>query len=678
MGQTTSSGSVHDKYFIQKVKLGQGSFGTVWRAKDRQQGHTVAIKQLERASMPKRGVRREDIEREVTMMKACSHENLTKLHDFYEDSQSLYLCLEYCDGGDFGDKVKERGMALQEHEAADWMRQICSAINALHAKSICHRDIKPDNFMVAGDTLKLSDFGLALFLPNGKLLTDKCGTPAFMAPEQHGLPKNSRGYSFPVDMWAAGVSMYMLMFGGRHPFLTSDGKLNDDVLMQGTLDFRENQGNWFGFGAQGPLRFSEKARSLCQSLVTPKTEKRLTAANAIRVQWLQQQGGPPRRAPTQELAGGEALPANAREADIPVPNAQAPNNGNATPIAGRNDNWWGGFGMGMAGAAAAEQATAQGTSQQPPAPAVDQGLLAENQQLKAQMQNLEQMVRSKTRQLEEVAKRWSGAPQGKMVLPKGTPCRYYSAQYGWCPGRADAEYANSDGSFDLDIRKQAAPDKISPAEKVRQEDAWPPGTLVAYHSASNDKWFPSEVEGYNASDFTYNLSVRQHAEVSRMRLRVGDRLPSAPANPNEAASSSGGASGGDPRQDAAATQGLWRGEGYSNSPQTVMEGWSCQVSESEGPDAWWLPAVIEGIDMARSEVAVVLAAPERPRKLRVPQSAVRAPKEASLSWPRNTEVLYYNSRSQWMPAKVFHFNGNGSYDLDVREGADPARIRPAW
>merc|ERR1719199_710104 len=102
-------------------------------------------------------------------MQAAKHVNITQLHGTFEDNQSIYLALEYCDGGDFGDKVKERGMGLREEEAADWMAQICAAIAALHTKGICHRDIKPDNFMVAGDTLKLTDFGLALFLPRGKL-----------------------------------------------------------------------------------------------------------------------------------------------------------------------------------------------------------------------------------------------------------------------------------------------------------------------------------------------------------------------------------------------------------------------------------------------------------------------------------------------------------------------------
>jgi serine/threonine protein kinase len=258
---------LEDRYYLQKVKLGQGSFGTVWRAVDRHSNRVVAIKQLDKAAMPRRGVRQQDIEREVNVMQAVVHENITQLLSTFEDRGHIYLALEYCDGGDFGDKVKERGLHLTEPEASDWMRQVLSAIAALHAKAICHRDIKPDNFMVHANTVKLADFGLALFLPRGRLLTEKCGTPAFMCPEQHKLPRGSRGYTNLCDVWAAGVTMYMLMFGGRHPFLTSSQQIDEKRLLGGHLCFSVDLGLCgFGLGG-GEGRFSEPARRLCKRLV---------------------------------------------------------------------------------------------------------------------------------------------------------------------------------------------------------------------------------------------------------------------------------------------------------------------------------------------------------------------------------------------------------------------------
>mmetsp|Transcript_94294 Transcript_94294/g.249289 ORF Transcript_94294/g.249289 Transcript_94294/m.249289 type:complete len:440 (+) Transcript_94294:166-1485(+) len=286
MGQ--ASGKVDDHFFLQKVKLGEGSFGTVWRAVDRQSKETVAVKQLEKATMPRRGVRQQDIENEIQVMRAVEHRNVTKLLAHFEDSDNIWIALEYCDGGDFGDKVKERGATLLEHEAADWMRQILDAIKALHVNGICHRDIKPDNFMVHGDQLKLSDFGLALFLPAGKLAAEKCGTPAFMSPEMHRLPRYSRGYTNLCDVWAAGVTMYMVMTGGKHPFL-SDGaqeqqQLDERKLHSGALDFSLAESGFFGFAAGS--RWCEAAKGCCRRMVEPDMARRATVQEVLTHEWL--------------------------------------------------------------------------------------------------------------------------------------------------------------------------------------------------------------------------------------------------------------------------------------------------------------------------------------------------------------------------------------------------------
>merc|ERR1712165_424505 len=119
--------------------------------------------------------------------------------------------------------------------------------------------------MVSGEALKLADFGLAAFLPQGSLLKEKSGTVTFMAPEQHRLPERSVGYGFPVDLWAAGITLHMLICGGRHPFIDVHGCLNKKRLLAGSLTFG-GFGDLIGFAAQ-QLYFSEKARNLCRSLV---------------------------------------------------------------------------------------------------------------------------------------------------------------------------------------------------------------------------------------------------------------------------------------------------------------------------------------------------------------------------------------------------------------------------
>merc|ERR1719506_1210618 len=86
--------------------------------------------------------------------------------------------------------------------------------------------------MVSGTQLKLCDFGLAIRPQTGEQLRVRCGTPAFMAPEQSRLPDGA-GYSYPVDMWAVGIILYMLVCGGNHPFVT-DGKFEEKKCHEGS------------------------------------------------------------------------------------------------------------------------------------------------------------------------------------------------------------------------------------------------------------------------------------------------------------------------------------------------------------------------------------------------------------------------------------------------------------
>merc|ERR1719235_242904 len=90
----------------------------------------------------------------------------------------------------------------------------------------------------ANEQLKLADFGIATLVKSGQLLTEKCGTPAFMSPEQHLMPPNgsSKGYTYPVDVWAAGVIFHCLVVG-EHPFLKADGEFDIRSAVDARLDF---------------------------------------------------------------------------------------------------------------------------------------------------------------------------------------------------------------------------------------------------------------------------------------------------------------------------------------------------------------------------------------------------------------------------------------------------------
>lgn len=709
MGQAGVTGSgqqLEERYFLQKVKLGQGSFGTVWRAVDRANGSVVAMKQLDKASMPKRGVTRRDIEREVQMMKTCVHPNITAIYDHFEDDKSIFLALEYCDGGDFGDKVKERGMNLTEDEASDWMAQICAAIQVLHQAQICHRDIKPDNFMVAGSTVKVSDFGLACFVSRGKLLTDNCGTPAFMAPEQVTLKRGSRGYSFPCDMWAAGVTMYMLMFGGRHPFLNGNN-LDERMLCAGQLDFREDGGGGgggglfgvlLGGGPSGPLRFSDQARKICQRMVEPIVSQRVTAQDALRDPWLARAAS--------RLGGGwqAAAPPVAQPQPVVQP-MMAPPRGEPTPA--------------RAGMGAGDGLPARGGVEVFP---------MERRERPSQEQN-------RVGWYQETAAPAAGQPRGNAALRVGQKCQYYSSSYGWMAAVV-MSVNEHDGSYNLDVRQHAAPDKMMPCQPGDAgTDIWPVGTMVFYESASGLGLLPGNILGFNSSDNTYSLDVHPHAPAERIRARLGDRRPveeggrrsveegvRSTAMHTEAPSGPEVATGGlEPSESfpvvapmpAAPVDGFGPVGIYMQGPpaqapmldrartgfeparapgvtsvasgddrvQPVPAGCPCYVcSRGEYQQgAEWYIAVIDSynpVDGLYSVVAHPKGAPQIPMQVR--SDAIRAPKDEKHAWPPNTMVSYYsNSLNSWIPGCVRSFNGQmGTYNLDVHESAAPDRVRP--
>lgn len=286
MGLTSS---IEERYYLQKVKLGDGRFGSVWRAVDRQHERVVAVRQLKKARLARAKVQRSDLEREVSLMRSVSHGNVAQCFDMVEEHGDYFMVVEHAADGDLAEKLQERGALTTEEEVISWMRQICSGLAALHEKDICHRDVKPENFMVHGDVLKLKDFALAVQLPRGRLLRDKCGSPPFMAPEQHTLPRYSDGYNHMCDIWAAGVLMYMLMSEGRHPF-TTDSKttgcekdLDMGRLLQGSLDF--SSGLFGVLSGTRTHRFGEAARVMCQRMVEKRPKDRVTAQAALQEEW---------------------------------------------------------------------------------------------------------------------------------------------------------------------------------------------------------------------------------------------------------------------------------------------------------------------------------------------------------------------------------------------------------
>jgi len=264
-------GRIQDQYKDGESKLGEGAYGSVNKGVHRSTGAVRAIKTV--AKTKTRYVER--FKREIAIMKTMDHPNIIKLFETFEDHLNIYMVMEVCTGGELLSRIIE-ATRFNEGDAAVVMQQMLRAVFYLHEQNICHRDLKPENFLfhngdpIEGNVLKLIDFGLSRKFNDGEPMSTKAGTPFYVAPEVL-----TGRYGHRVDLWSAGVIMYILLCGSP-PF---SGKNQKEVLasvMKGRLRFHPRA--WAGI--------SQDAKELVSSLVKAEPESRLNAGQALMHPWI--------------------------------------------------------------------------------------------------------------------------------------------------------------------------------------------------------------------------------------------------------------------------------------------------------------------------------------------------------------------------------------------------------
>uniref|UniRef100_UPI00398EF6DA death-associated protein kinase 1 isoform X4 n=1 Tax=Pristiophorus japonicus TaxID=55135 RepID=UPI00398EF6DA len=266
-----------DDYYEIGQDLGSGQFAIVKKCTEKSSGIGYAAKFIKkrRSKSSRRGVSREDIEREVNILKEIQHPNIITMRDVYENKTDVILILELVSGGELFDFLAEKE-SLTEEEATEFLKQILNGVHYLHSKCIAHFDLKPENIMLLDKKspkprIKLIDFGLAHEINFGNEFKNIFGTPEFVAPEI----VNYEPLGLEADMWSIGVITYILL-SGASPFL-GDSKL-ETLANVSAVNYE--------FDEEFFKNTSGLAKDFIRKLLVKDPKKRMTIEDSLQHPWI--------------------------------------------------------------------------------------------------------------------------------------------------------------------------------------------------------------------------------------------------------------------------------------------------------------------------------------------------------------------------------------------------------
>ncbi|XP_053176606.1 serine/threonine-protein kinase ULK2 isoform X1 [Scomber japonicus] len=212
--------TVGDFEYSRKDLVGHGAFAVVFKGRHRKKTDwEVAIKSINKKNLSKSQIL---LGKEIKILKELQHENIVALYDVQETPNSVFLVMEYCNGGDLADYLQAKG-TLREDTLRVFLQQIAAAMRILNSKGIIHRDLKPQNILlsyagrkksnISGIRIKIADFGFARYLQSNMMAATLCGSPMYMAPEVI----MSQNYDAKADLWSIGTVIYQCLVG-KPPF----------------------------------------------------------------------------------------------------------------------------------------------------------------------------------------------------------------------------------------------------------------------------------------------------------------------------------------------------------------------------------------------------------------------------------------------------------------------------
>lgn len=249
--------------------IGTGAYGIVKYGVNKMTDQKVAIKIYEKSKLNDIS-RQKSVQNEIKILKKLEHPNIVKLFQHIDTQKYLYIILEFVSGHSLSTSLKRKpNRRLEEFEANKYFHELMLALDYCHSKGIAHRDIKLENTLVdsVNRKIKLIDFGFATCFGSDKKAKTFCGTPSYMAPE---IIARKEYYGPPVDIWAAGVLLYV-MLTGSFPFKGNSDKELYKSILKGYVVF--------------PEYLSIAAKQIIMKMLCQDAQKRPRACDLIKDPW---------------------------------------------------------------------------------------------------------------------------------------------------------------------------------------------------------------------------------------------------------------------------------------------------------------------------------------------------------------------------------------------------------
>ncbi|XP_039378095.1 calcium/calmodulin-dependent protein kinase type II subunit beta isoform X1 [Mauremys reevesii] len=272
MATTVTCTRFTDEYQLYE-EIGKGAFSVVRRCVKLCTGHEYAAKIINTKKLSARD--HQKLEREARICRLLKHSNIVRLHDSISEEGFHYLIFDLVTGGELFEDIVAREY-YSEADASHCIQQILEAVLHCHQMGVVHRDLKPENLLLAskckGAAVKLADFGLAIEVQGDQQAWfGFAGTPGYLSPEV--LRKEA--YGKPVDIWACGVILYILLVG-YPPFWDEDQHKLYQQIKAGAYDFPSPEWD----------TVTPEAKNLINQMLTINPAKRITAHEALKHPWV--------------------------------------------------------------------------------------------------------------------------------------------------------------------------------------------------------------------------------------------------------------------------------------------------------------------------------------------------------------------------------------------------------